>query len=358
MVSEKYSNKFLKVKILFLTRKFFPITGGVERHIYEISKKLVEKGNKITVVQEKNFENFVNFFSNSGIKAFVIPVTKREKLKKFEIWGWLCKNISLIKEADIVHCHDVFFWMLPFRFLYPFKKIYTTFHGWEGIYPPARRAIWVRKLSESLSNGNICVGKYIPKWYGTRADFITYGGVKKKKTTIKKGSGLLFVGRLEQDTGLPIYFKALRFLKKEKFEIKFIGDGSLREQAGKLGRVLGFVDNVQSHISSSRFVFTSGYLSILEAMINKRLVFAVYDNPLKEDYLKLSPFSEYIIIEKEPEALIKKVKYFLSHPDEEEKLVNNAYLFAQKQTWDSVVRIYENLWKGSEVKMNKEEDNK
>jgi len=71
----------------------------------------------------------------------------------------------LIQEADIVHCHDVFFWYLPFRFLYPKKKVFTTFHGWEGIFPPKWQAKVIRNISEKLSFGNICVGDFIRKWY-------------------------------------------------------------------------------------------------------------------------------------------------------------------------------------------------
>jgi hypothetical protein len=51
-------------------------------------------------------------------------------------------NRDLIKEADIIHCHDVFFWYLPFRFLFPQKKVYIPFHGYEGNNPPNKRKIF------------------------------------------------------------------------------------------------------------------------------------------------------------------------------------------------------------------------
>ena len=88
----------------------------------------------------------------------------------------------------------------------------------------------------------------------------------------------------------------------------------------------------------------SRYLSILEALANKRLVFAHYDNPVKEDYLKLSPFSEFIIIENSGEKIAEKVKYYLKNPKEADRLIEEGYGWVKKQTWDGVLEIYLKLW--------------
>jgi len=141
---------------------------------------------------------------------------------------------------------------------------------------------------------------------------------------------IIFIGRLEKDTGLPIYLNAVKSKKFKSLKLKII--------------FLSSVKDVKPYIDRSRFVFTSGYLSILEAMVSKKLVFAVYDNPLKKDYLKMAGFSRWIIISKNSEELIKKVKYYLDHPKKEKQLVEKAYQFAKKQTWEQVAMIYEKLW--------------
>ena len=46
-----------KVRILFLTRSFYPSIGGVEKHILELSKVLIAKGHKISVITEKPYSN-------------------------------------------------------------------------------------------------------------------------------------------------------------------------------------------------------------------------------------------------------------------------------------------------------------
>lgn len=164
--------------ILFFASRFWPEIGGVEKHALEVGKELVKRGHKIIVVSEnhgelKDRENF------GGIEIYRIKINTSERLKKFTIWKWLFNNRKLIEQANIIHCHDVFYWFLPFRFLYFKKPVFTTFHGYETKFPLSPKAILIRKISEKLSWGNICVGDYIKKWYGTHPDFITYGGVNE-----------------------------------------------------------------------------------------------------------------------------------------------------------------------------------
>ncbi|MEM3504416.1 MAG: glycosyltransferase, partial [Nitrososphaeria archaeon] len=130
------------MKVLFFSRRFWPDIGGVEKHVLKLSEELKKRGHDIIIVAEKEINQNNNKLSKSdlefnisGIKVFKIPITTSEKNKKFQIWFWLLKNIRLIKSADIIHCHDVFYWYLPFLFLFPRKKIFTTFHGYEGSEP-------------------------------------------------------------------------------------------------------------------------------------------------------------------------------------------------------------------------------
>jgi len=149
------------MKVLFLARKREGI-GGVEKHVGEVAKCLIKKGHKITVVAENDMG---------------LLVARENRLKKFKIWWWLWQNRSLINESDIIHAHDVAFWYFPFCFLYLRKPFFVTFHGWEGKFPVPWKNKLIRKISEKMARGNICVGNFIEKWYGTKADYITYGGV-------------------------------------------------------------------------------------------------------------------------------------------------------------------------------------
>ena len=149
--------------IIFFARLFYPHVGGVEKHVLEVGKKLIEKGYKVYIITE-NQESLPEKAEVEGINIYRINAGKEGRLKKFRIWSQLWKYRKLINNAEIIHCHDIFFWYLPFRFLSPFKKVYTTFHGYEANSIPTRKAIFMHKIAEKLSWGNICIGNFYKKW--------------------------------------------------------------------------------------------------------------------------------------------------------------------------------------------------
>ena len=107
------------MKIVFFARRFYPLIGGVEKHVWEISKALVKKGHDVVVITEASEENSKQQEIIAGIKIHRISVGKDNWFRKLRVWQSLWKNRKLIISADVIHCHDVFFWYLPFRFLYP-----------------------------------------------------------------------------------------------------------------------------------------------------------------------------------------------------------------------------------------------
>ena len=348
-----------RMVVVFLARLFYPHIGGVEKHILEISKILLKKNYKVVVFTEQHDPKLKCCETIEGISVYRFSVGKNDWFKKFRIWREIWKNRDIIKKADLIHVHDVFFWYLPFRFLYSMKPIFTTFHGYEAKFPPSKKAILVRKISEKLSRGNICVGDYIRKWYGTIPTFITYGGVNVGKSQISNLKSqihnsklkILFIGRIEEDTGVLIYLKALELLRQEKIEFEFeaCGDGSLRREVERYGKVNGFAEELDNYFKDSDIVFASSYLSIFEAMKHKKLVFAVYNNPLKKDYLKMSPFEKWIVIENSPEKIAEKIKYFVKHQKKKNKIVNRACEWVKTQTWNRVADEYLNLWHSNDA---------
>ncbi len=340
--------------VVFFSRLFYPHIGGVEKHALEIGKILLKNNHKVVVFTEQYHPKLKSFETIEGIDIYRLSVGKNDWFKKFRIWREIWKNRDLIKKTDVIHVHDVFFWYLPFRFFYLKKPVFTTFHGYETKFPPSKRAILIRKISERLAWGNICVGEYIKKWYGTNSDHVTYGGIdvhlggaeSLMPSSPSEVLKILFIGRMEEDTGVPIYLKTLDILKEKKinFEFEACGDGSLRGNAGKYGKVFGFVEDLAGHINKADIIFASSYLSMMQAMINKRLVFAVYNNPLKEDYIKMAPFAKWIIINKSAEQLADKIQYFIQYWYKKNRIVDKAYEWVKSQTWKNIVSTYLNLW--------------
>ena len=259
---------------------------------------------------------------------------------------------------------------MPFRFLFWKKKVYVTFHGYEGDSIPGLKAKLMHKIAEKLSRGNICVGDFLEKWYGTKPDYVTYGAVEvssiKYPSFVKASAGrqvlsknknklkFLFIGRLEEETGVMEYLKTLVLLKKDryKFKLTVLGDGSLRKKAEDFSKVnkinakfKGFVENVENYLPKADFIFTSRYLGILEALSYKKFIFTHYNNSIKKDYLEIVPFAEFISVSADCEQLSLSIEYFLKNDKKRNKMIDEGFNWVKNQTWENLTNLYIHLWK-------------
>lgn len=334
--------------ILFLSRLYYPHIGGVEKHVNKVTRELLLKKKRVTVVTELHDTRLKEKEQFESHVIYRIPIGKSEFLKKFYVWFWFAKNISLISNADIIHAHDVFYWLLPFRIFFPFKKIYVTFHGYED-YPIKKRWIIQRKLTERLTNGSICIGSFMKKWYQAKPNLIVYGGADfpTNATQPQIASKALFFGRLERQTGAYEYAVAAKKIKNDLRTFKFtmVGEGPLQKKLTKYGKVLPFDPNIEKKIPDYRYIFVSRYLSMLEVLVQKRLIFAYIDTPIKKDYLLDSPFGKFIVTAESVEELRQKFMYYYAHPGKERKMIDQGYKWAKEQTWENVANNYLRLWK-------------
>ena len=165
------------MNVLFIAHYTYPHIGGVERHVDEVVKRLRKKGHTVSIFTEKYQKNLRNKEIDNNLKIVRFSYPHIKLVGLFFIWWEIFKNRKLITDSDIVHIHDVFIWYLPFRFLYPYKKVYTTFHGWEGVWPIPWQNILQKRVAKQLSSGTIAVGKYIEKYYRIKVDKIIYGGI-------------------------------------------------------------------------------------------------------------------------------------------------------------------------------------
>lgn len=284
------------MKILFLAQHKSPHVGGVERHIDEVLKPLEKRGFKVTVVSSED----INF-------------PKVKHLGLLYIWFWLWKNRNLINDNELIHCHDVFIWYLPFRFIYPNKKVVTTFHGLEWDSPLRKISIWQKRLASRLSTNTIGVGRFLEKYLGIKFDLLIYGATTViHSTVVKKRMSIIYVGRLEENTGLGKFLGWLD--KNNKYKVEFCGDGRMRSECEKYGNVYGFTDPIH-FLKKAEYCVPGGYLAALEALSYKCKLKLFWNNKIKEDYWKMSPF-------------VKK----------------NVKVWVQSQTWDKLADEYINLY--------------
>ncbi len=359
------------MKILFLARLYSPHVGGVENHVYNVTKLL--KKHDITLVTTQHDINLPLEEVLDRVKVWRIPPSARVFATRFRwseklgIWWWFWCHLELIRNAEVIHIHDVFFWILPFRLVFFWKKFFMTFHGFESEKPTLKQIFWHRAAA-ALTSGNICVGSFHQKWYGVKPDVVTYGAVdlstqkvsqtlnnmgaevnfQQSSSVSRKVLKIIFVGRLERDTGIELYLRAVENLvqkTRKNVSLDIYGDGELRKviesriKNGQLpAKLHGFIDNSQIPWSSYKIAYVSGYLTILEALASGLQVVAVHQSPLKYDYLSLAPFASWIQIGANVGAVVNST---LKHVGGSLP----ARGWARVQSWELVVQKYKKLWR-------------
>lgn len=354
------SGKGTRMRIVMLTEHFSPHIGGVEKHVLNLCGELARKGHTVSVLTRRYHPALAVEEFLGPLRVLRFPSPQAARARRGAEWAGLLRYLPLLLEADVVHVHDhtpFLRWYLPFRILLARKPVYVTFHGYEGSVPPALRDRIGHKCVERLTRGNICVGSYLEKWYGTRSNAITYGAVRAPvEVASPVGRNIVFIGRLEPDTGIMTYLEAMPMIQqlwKHPLKLIVCGEGSLREHVIEFANnhsldveVLGAVPDPTHWIRQSRYVFVSGYLGILEAMICRRIVFAVYDNPLKRDYLCMMPGAENrLILSGSPEELARGFRDVSENSDRERSLIEQAYAFACEQTWERLAETYLDLYR-------------
>lgn len=276
------------MKILFITRLFVPHIGGVEKHIYEVSKSLINRGNEITILTEKYDEKLQDSEVIEGIKIIRFSYPHKKYTGIFSIWIWLWKNRDIFLSSDIVHCHDVFIWYIPFKFLFPKKRLTTTIHGHESKNTFSLNSSVQKKMAVNLSDKSIGIGHFLEKYLGVKFDLISYGATKVHSyEKSKTNNRIVYVGRLEENTGIIEFLKWLD--RNSQYKVDFCGDGDLRSKCKKYGIVHGFCDPT-SYYKKSRICVPGGYLAALEGLSYGCELKLFWNNNFKEDYWKMSPF--------------------------------------------------------------------
>jgi glycosyltransferase involved in cell wall biosynthesis len=332
------------MKILIVVKHYLPRVGGVEKQVAGLSERLVSKGHTVTVLTEKYDESLPQRQKLNGVNVLRVRFPHIKYFGLVYIWCWFLIHKDFIDKFDVIHFHSSFIWYWPLRILLPKKRVYVTFHGWEGIYPIPFKNKLIRKIDALLATKNIAISGYLQKYYGFKADEISYTAVDLPKARFfkKDRKRLLYVGRLDKDTGLPIILKALRFLKN--FKVDFCGDGELREECSKYGDVHGFTDPGPFY-KKAYICLSPGITSILEAFTYKCLIVTTYNNPLKKDYLLTNPFSEWIVVENTSRKLAKSIKYYSDHPVFAKVLIDKCYEWVKTQNWDNEVKKYLDLFR-------------
>ena len=344
------------MKVLHLTHYYDPHIGGVEKHVSRVVAHHAAEGIESTIITKLHQESLPRTEVIKGTMVIRIPVAS-EVFKwshKLSVWWQIWKLRNSILQADIIQIHDVFWWILPVLPLVRIKqkKVFMTFHGYEGNELPTWKQKLAHKSAAVLTDGSLCIGGFHQKWYGVTPTLVSFGAVtapahwivQKKKRTHKKRA--VFLGRLEADNGILMYLEALRKLDTTGgWSLDVYGEGSLRKKAEAFAarhkltvRFHGFVKNADALLGKYDVAFVSRYLSILEALAAKVPVIAYSHNELTKTYIEETPFAKWITVSSSATEVTEQ----LLHVSE---LSTEASGWARSQTWQLLSNVYLQLWK-------------
>lgn len=360
-------------KVLMITPSYLPNLGGVERHVFNITRELSHEYQiDLLVTRRERDEKVINYRDHIN-KIFNINLIKMRYMNYFYLPFRSILLLPKFLNYKIIHVHDFSLFYLLILPVLPFLKIFgtkvfITFHGWEGRFPPKKIIIFLRIMAEKLSYRSILVGDFIQKWYlASKNAIVTYGGVKgtydRKIDALsirenKIQNHFALFGRLEIDSNCTFLINLFIDLAIENpsLSLTVLGDGSLKKslidkvkeaQIYNRVRFLGFINDPSPFLLKSKYIFTSGYLGILESLHAGAFVISSYDNPLKKDYLDginlILNRNVLILNEDDFEQSIDNLRCFLSTTQSHE-FNKFGKEIADTYTWKACSLNYKALW--------------
>jgi len=258
------------VRLAQVCPRFYPHIGGVETHVYEISKRLArhfevevlttDPSGKLPKFEEIDGVIVRRFKSSAPSEAYYLSVSLYRYLKMHS------------SDYDIVHAHNYHALPALFAALTKGKNrlVFTPHYHGRGhsyirdllhkpykilgsrIFEKADAVICVSKFERSLilKNFKVDTSKLFVIPNGINLD--EFKGVDEIKKRRDKGvKTILYVGRIEKYKGLDFVVKALKLLP-ENFILEIVGKGSYKPKIVKLADDLGVVDRIKFYQDLSR----------------------------------------------------------------------------------------------------------
>jgi glycosyltransferase involved in cell wall biosynthesis len=358
------------LKIIQVCQRFYPCIGGIETHVFEISKRMAKK---------HDVQVFTTDPSGQLPKEEIVEGIKIKRFKSFapnEAFFFCSAIYWALKEekADILHIHSnqALSSFLAFKGMDKdkIKKfIFTPHYCPEGTTPIRK---FLRKFYDNIQNTMfleadkvICVSEYemelLNKNIGLPWKKMIYipNGInledfKISKTKKDHGFQILFVGRLEKYKRAHWILYALKNLKKKypakNIHFVIVGKGPYKDDLISLSKDLGLEKNVtfkqdlsyqkllEEYSKCDVFVLPSAFeifgIVVLEALAFNKPIIVSNDGALP----KL--FGNYGSVINSVEGLEKSLAKLI---DSEGKIKTDFDI--SKFTWDSVTNQILKLYK-------------
>lgn len=252
------------MRIALVCPRFYPYTGGIETHVYEISKRLSKKFeiDVITTDPSGKLPKYDEIF-NVKIKRFKSLAPSDSYYFSLDLLKYLNRNST---NYDIIHIHSYHAFPALFGALSKRKNklVFTPhYHGkghsffrnllhypykfiGKNIFKKADAIICVSKFERKLilNNFNVENSKIFLIPNGVNLHEFKLNKIHVNSTKYKDRKIILYVGRIEKYKGIDYVVKALRYLNRE-FILEIVGKGKYKSKIVKLARKLNLTDRIK-----------------------------------------------------------------------------------------------------------------
>lgn len=347
------------MRIILFTRRHWPSVGGVEKYIQRLAQALAGLGHDPMIITGAHRDGLPPRELVDGIPVHRYPAHRSPA----RAWYHLMRMSPLFAQADLVHVSDTavleyYYRMLAWRF--PDKPLFLTRHGMSYICPVPQREIARAKRTLNWVDGIVHDGVFIEKWLKVEPDCVPNQGLWPEADDIRPApdpppDSAVFVGRLENDSGIWIYLNALKLLQHQHntvIKLDVYGDGTQTEKLKQFTHqhqlpvaFHGWREDAQKRIVDGAFAFVAGRMAMQEAMARRRLVVAAYVDPLKRDYVCGEPFSPFLVSGGDAESIANHLLQYLSDQNARSQLVSRAFEYARQLSWRKTALAYCDLWR-------------
>lgn len=372
------------MRIAFIGQKGIPAkSGGVERHVEEISTRMAKSGHNVTVYVRSSYDSKRKKFFK-GIRLIHIPSVATKNLDAIT-YTILATLHALFCCYDVLHYQAIgpssLSWMPRF-----FKRrtiIVATFHSRDYEH---QKWGWFAKLylkfgewiTCNAPHATIVIGKsiarYVYKSHGKKTIYIPNGSsilpTKSSRTLsrwgLRKKRYILSVSRLVKHKGLHFLIEAFKLLEDtnrlpNNFKLVIVGDHSKTKE---YSQYLKFISRGRKNIiftgertgMALRELYSHAYMfvqpsfseglsiALLEAM-SCSIATLVSDIPENIEAVENAGTSFHV---GNKDDLVKKMAMLLNCPEEVDKLgIMSRERIRREYSWDSValntVHVYETV---------------
>jgi len=236
------------MKIGFIGQKGIPaISGGVERHVDDLSSELVKQGHEVYVYARRGYTD-KNLKEYKGVSIINLPSIRTKHLDAISHTFLACLDIIFRRDFDVVHFHSIgpssLIWLI--KIFKPKTPVVATFHT--QCYYHKKWGVLAKmslKMGEAiccrLADKVVTVSKTLKEYaktkYGVDAVYLPNGvylpskldaRIIKEKWNLEKNSYFLIVSRLISHKGIHFAIKAFNDLDTDK-KLVIVGDGSFTD---------------------------------------------------------------------------------------------------------------------------------